>query len=260
MAAPLGGWVTAVGGARAPLWLAAALFLALGLASPLLLDPLGKREPAKLAAVLRTVADQPRLLFPYLFYFVDRYTVGFFVVLFPLYLGALGVDNPASKGRYLAAFLLPFALLQYFSGRLTDRFGPYRPLIIGSLLYGVVLCVVGYSQLFALWPVMIALGVLAAIMLPPAIVLTAQLSSPGTRGSAMGGFNLAGSLGFAVGPLAGAWVFERAGFGLVFVLGGALEIAAALIAVAWLIRLRGRSKGAAAVEPVGRADLQESRE
>ena len=43
--------------------------------------------------------------------------VGFFVVVFPLYVDSLGATDPAVRGRYLAQFLLPFAFLQYFSGR-----------------------------------------------------------------------------------------------------------------------------------------------
>ena len=42
-------------------------------------------------------------------------------------------------------FLLPFALLQYFAGRLTEIVGPYIPLLGGSAAYGLVLCAVGYS-------------------------------------------------------------------------------------------------------------------
>ncbi len=240
LGAPIGGVLSSAFGVRAPLWTASALFLVIGVLALFLEDPLRDRQPRGIRQVLATVAQQPRLLLPYAFHFVDRYTVGFFIVLFPLYLGTLGVDDPALRGRYLAAFLLPFALLQYPSGRLADRFGPYRPLVLGSLAYGLVLCLVGISGLFALWPVMLALGVMASVMFPPAIALTGALSEPGTRGSAMGGFNLAGSLGFAVGPLVGAWAMERAGYGVAFALGGSLEVAAALIAFVVLWRWRRR--------------------
>ena len=60
--------------------------------------------------------------------------------------------------RYLALFLLPFAMFQYFTGKLAERTGPYKPLILGSLLYGGLLCLVGYSEAFMLWWVIIGLG------------------------------------------------------------------------------------------------------
>jgi predicted MFS family arabinose efflux permease len=70
-------------------------------------------------------------------------------------------------------------------------------------------------------------------MFPPAMLLTAQLATPESRGSAMGAFNQAGSLGFAVGPLVGAWAYEARGFGFAFALVGVLEIAIAVAVAAW---------------------------
>ena len=99
---------------------------------------------------------------------------------------------------------------------------------MGSFLYGLVLCWVGVSSLTALRPMMVTLGVLAAVMFPPAILLTAQLSDAQTRGSAVGGFNLAGSMGFALGPVIGAWAYLAQGFGYAFALCGLFEVALAV--------------------------------
>lgn len=240
MGAPFGGLISREMGIRAPLQVAGWLFILLAAGTYFLPVSKALRAQEGLGVIFRTLRDKPRLLFPYAFQFADRYTVGFFVILFPQYLASLGVDDPAVRGQYLAFFLLPFALLQYFTGRLAEKVGPYMPLLIGSLIYGSVLCFVGYSDLFALWWVMMTLGVLASVMFPPAILLTAQLSDAETRGSAMGGFNLAGSLGFALGPLVGVWVFERGGFGPAFVVSGALEILLVAVAGAWLVSRRAR--------------------
>ncbi len=234
LGAPVGGYISRHLGARAPLQVSALLFLLMALASLLLREPPQHRRQVSLGEIGRALRERPRLFLPWLFHFVDRYTVGFFVVLFPLYLGSLGVSDPAVRGRYLALFLLPFAFLQYFTGRLSERTGAYLPLLLGSFLYGVVLCAVGYSDLQALWYVMIALGVLASVMFPPTLTLTGDLSDARTRGSAMGGFNLAGSLGFALGPIVGAWAQETAGFGFAFVVAGTLEIAVVLVTIAAL--------------------------
>ncbi len=236
LGAPLGGYVTRAWGAHAPLQLAAALFFALALGSLALSDSRRLRHQASLREIGAALYGRPRLLLPCLFYLVDRYTVGFIVVLFPLYLASLGIDDPAVRGRYLGLFLLPFAFLQYLSGRLTERIGPLLPLVAGSLLYGVVLCTVGYSDLYALWWAMAILGVLASVMFPPAIVLTAQLSDPRTRGIAMGAFNLAGSVGFAIGPVVGVWAYQTAGYGFAFVLAGVFEILVAGVALLFIRR------------------------
>ncbi len=228
MGAPLGGYLSRSYGAYAPLEAAAVLFFILA-AGSLGLSRAGKTQrQVSLKEIAASLYQRPRLLVPALFYMVDRYAVGFIVVLFPLYLETLGISDPARKGQFLGLFLVPFALLQVPCGWLTERIGPWKPLLAGSLLYGLALCTVGYSDLYAVWWVMLLLGVLAAIMFPPAITLTAQLSDPHTRGSAMGAFNLAGSVGFAIGPIVGVWAFKTYGFAFAFVLAGALEVLAAI--------------------------------
>ncbi len=239
LGAPVGGYFTRWAGPRGPVAAAAALFAVLAVVALALREGQELRSGVRLAEIGRALASRPRLALPCLFHFVDRLAVGLFVVVFPLYLDTLGATDPAVRGRYLSYFLLPFALLQYWTGKLSERWGPLPPLLGGSLLYGLALAVVGYSDLLTLGPVMLALGVFAAVMFPPAILLTARLADPKSRGSAMGAFNLAGSLGFAVGPLLGAWAYGSRGFAFAFVVCGALEVV--LAAGAWLVTRRWRS-------------------
>ena len=234
LGAPVGGYLTRWLGPRAPLEAAAVLFGVLTLLSLLLRDSKTTREGARLREIAAGLRAQPRLLLPYGVHFIDRLAVGLFVVIFPLYLDSLGASDPAVRGRFLSAFLVPFAFLQFFTGRWVERVGPARPLIYGSLLYGMLLSTVGITPLHLLGPVMIGLGVLAAVMFPPAIVLTSALSDSTTRGSAVGGFNLAGSLGFAIGPILGAWAYATEGFGFAFALSGAFEVALGIAAWWWL--------------------------
>ena len=246
LGAPMGGYISRWLGVRAPLAVAAAIFLALSiLAAFALHDSSSLRPQGQMRNIMRALQEKPRLLMPMLFHFVDRLAVGLFVVVFPLYLDSLGADDPAIRGRYLALFLFPFAALQYFTGRLAERTGPVSPLVIGSLLYGIVLCWVGVSSLAALRPMMVTLGILAAVMFPPAILLTATWSDRRTRASAMGGFNLAGSLGFTIGPVLGAWAFKSFGFGSAFLICGWLEILVAL--VGWVVLRRWSTSAAGEV-------------
>ena len=64
------------------------------------------------------------------------------------------------------------------------------------------------------------------------------------RGSAIGGFNLAGSLGFAIGPIIGAWAYTVRGFGFAFVVVGVLEMLLAVVGTLVVLRWRARERGA----------------
>ena len=228
LGAPIGGAISHAAGAAAPLRFAGWLFLALGVGALALPESLASRARAGVRDILATLRGRPRLLVPCLFYFSDRLTIGLFLIAFPLYLGSLGADNPALRGRLLGFFLLPFALLQPVAGRLIERYGPVRPLIVGSLFYGAALCAVGFTPRPALAGLMLLLGSIAAVMFPPTLAMITELADPRARGSAMGAFNLAGSLGFALGPLVGAWAHAAGGFRFTFVLSGAIAIALAL--------------------------------
>ena len=135
LGAPMGGYVTRAGGARAPVYVASLLFVLLAIGSLLLpMRPI-RRSPTRIRGVLDTLRHQPRLVLPMLFHFVDRFTVGFFVVVFPLYVDSLGATDPAVRGRYLAQFLLPFAFLQFFTtlgGATLNQLNNFRVFIFGG--------------------------------------------------------------------------------------------------------------------------------
>ena len=240
--APMGGYLTRWYGARAPLFAAAVSFLLLACLSLFLRESPSLARQLRVREILLALRSKPWVALPFSFHFVDRLAVGLFVVVFPLYVDSLGATDPALRGRYLALFLLPFAFLQYFSGRLAERIGAAGPLVIGSLLYGLALCGLGFSDLGWLQVMMIALGVFAALMFPPAILLVSQWSDANTRASAMGGFNLAGSMGFALGPIMGGWAYTTHGFAFAFVLCGVFEIALSIVGAVLLIRWSRKSE------------------
>jgi MFS family permease len=237
LGAPMGGYFSRDLGPRGPLLVAAGLFLVAGLLAFALRDAAQQGRVVPLREIVTTLRQSPRLLVPWGFYFVDRLTIGLFLVALPLHLASLGTDDPVIRGRYLALFLLPFAFLQPVTGRLVERTGALPPLVWGSLIYGLALGACGWASLDQLWLAMATLGILAAVMFPPTMVLTAAYSSPTSRASAVAGFNLAGSLGFAIGPVLGAWAQEAGGYQLTFLLAGGFEVAAALAGLLVLRRL-----------------------
>ena len=242
LGAPLGGVVTQHWGGRAPLALAGALFLLLAAAALALREAPGLHTRPRLGEIGRALAARPQLLLPWSLYAMERFTVGLFVIVFPLWLLAQHGADPAARGRALAAFLLPFAFLQLGTYRLARRFGPFALLAVGCAGYGAAFALLGRVGAGPYYPILIALGALAAMIFPPTLALTAEWTAPETRASALAGFNVAGSLGFALGPVAGAWAHRSLGegqsFTAAFDLAAATALAGALAAAVAFARSR----------------------
>ena len=192
---------------------------------------------ASVRSAIRLLYNEKRLIVPYAFSFVDRFTVGFFVSVFPLYLGTVHGADPATIGMLMFAFLLPFALLQYPGGRISERTGRAGPIIAGSIVYGLCIIGIGYLDISALWYVMIIGGIFGAFMFSPSAALTGDIAPGDKRGVAMGGFNFFGSLGFVVGPFAGGLIADTYGFGASFAFAGLSEIVIALLFIPALVRI-----------------------
>ncbi|KCZ71667.1 arabinose efflux permease family protein [Candidatus Methanoperedens nitroreducens] len=192
---------------------------------------------ASLRDALLLLKEEKRIFIPYAFSFVERFTVGFFVVIFPLMLAIKYGIGSGSIGMYMTAFLIPFAFLQYPLGAISDRIGRVPPLIIGSLLYGIMVMSVGIVAPPMLVAVMVLGGVVGALMYPPSAALAGDLANLAKRGTAMGGFNLFGSLGFAAGPFIGGVVADRYGFQASFAVAGLAVIIIALIFFSSLIEI-----------------------
>jgi MFS transporter, DHA1 family, tetracycline resistance protein len=226
--APVGGWLSHAHGARAPLVVAGACFLLLALFALGLAEARERAARPSPRAILRALAARPRLLVPGALYLLERFTVGLFVVVFPLHLAELAGAGPATRGRYLALYLFPFAVGQLGTFRLVRRFGALPTLLVGAFAYGAALTLVGRLPAPALAGWMVVLGLLAAVIFPPTLALTAEWSTPETRASALGAFNLAGSLGFALGPVAGAAAARiLGGYAAAFDLAGGVLVAGA---------------------------------
>ncbi|WP_121820822.1 MFS transporter [Halostella salina] len=234
--APLGGQLTEVD-PLAPLYVASGLLLAAGLLVALVDDRAVARDGG-LAEALSNLTATPTLSVPYAFGFIDRLTAGFFALVGTLYFrSTFGLDAGAA-GLMLALFFAPFALLQYPFGALSDRYGRRLPIVAGSACYGVVVIAVGRAPTVALAGAgMVLVGVLGALMSPATMALVTDLAPERDRGTAMGGFNLFGSLGFLAGFLLGGTVADAYGFGTAFLVVGSLEILLAAVTLPVLLRL-----------------------
>ena len=243
--APIGGAIGASDPLRPLIVGGYVMGLAALLAAFALREDFGSGAPKAAAAGLRVaLREQWRLAVPLLFAFADRFTVGFYTTTFSLYLSRVHGAEPPQIGLLISAFMLPFALLSYPFGWLSERTSRVALLGIGSLAYGVgTASLVLWSPAALVW-VMAAIGVSAAVMFVPTMMLTTEYASDALRSTALSAFNAAGSLGFIVGPLVGGWISEgfgsagdwRAGYAAAFVVAGASEVLLVVFALPLLRR------------------------
>jgi MFS family permease len=145
---------------------------------------------------------------PLAYGFADRFLIGVFVSTFTLFLTEVHGVSAASRGMLMSLFLLPFALLSWPAGRLTDRVGWYGPIVAANILFGVVYATYGVLP-FKLLPVaMVLSGALSALMFAPSLVLVSEFARRGFGEGLFGSFQIAGSFGFLTGPLVGGVLVE----------------------------------------------------
>lgn len=244
LGAPLGGWLGR-SDPLTPLLAGGVLILfTVSIAIPFLRDSdlrFESKEPAS-GGLLFAIREQPKLTVPLIFAFADRFTVGFYTTTFSLFLSRVYDFTPPQIGMLIAAFMLPFALLSYPFGWLSERTSRVGLLAAGSLLYGLGTASLVFWSPGQLPYVMAAIGISAAVMFVPTMVLTTEYASEDLRSTALSGFNAAGSLGFIVGPVVGGLVSQSfghegdwlAGYRAAFGVAGGFEIALVLFVLPFL--------------------------
>ncbi|MHA1156309.1 MAG: MFS transporter, partial [Candidatus Heimdallarchaeota archaeon] len=203
-----------LGGFLAKVHTFAPYYVASGLVALVFILSLAILREAETAAKRPTIVDSllivkkyPRIVIPGLFNFVDRFTVGFMIFLLPFFIEEkLGLSSDL-RGVSLAIFALPFILLQFPMGKLSDKIGRYIPLIFGNLCFCIILPMVGYfgSSVYAVLLVLLALlGVFSGISAPSSMALIGDFVKKEDNAMAMGFFNFLGNLGVTLGPLVGS--------------------------------------------------------
>ncbi|RZV06427.1 MFS transporter [Natrinema hispanicum] len=190
--------------------------------------------------VVDRVRSYPTLLVPFAFGYIDRLTAGFFALTGVAYFRDTFDIDAATAGFTLALFFVPFAVLQYPVGSLSDRIGRFLPVVVGSLLYGVTIIAVVLSPTYVAAAIlMVFVGVCGALVSPTTMALVTDIVPATERGAAMGGFNVFGSLGMLSGFLIGGTVTELYGYLPAFLVAGGLEVAIAALAFQPVRRITG---------------------
>ncbi|MFX0051617.1 MAG: MFS transporter [Candidatus Hodarchaeota archaeon] len=236
---PVLGGILAGYGVLIPYYTAALLSIIVCLTSFVLLkEPKQLQKRPSLVENTVIVIRKPRLIIPGIFNFIDRLHIGFILFILPLFLQiGLGV-KPELRGMVLGLFALPFIILQYPVGKLSDRIGRFKPLIFGSICYGIMLVFMGFLGSFGFFVIIVGfiiLGIGNGLTGPPAMALVGDTVEADDNATGMGFFNLMGNVGIIIGPLIGGFLITYTNFVVAFVFAGLIELIS-LVGIILLIK------------------------
>ncbi|MFX0184140.1 MAG: MFS transporter [Candidatus Hodarchaeota archaeon] len=225
---PVLGGILAGYGVFIPYYTASILSIVVFLASLVLLkEPKQLKARPSLTENTTIVFRKPRLIIPGIFNFIDRLHIGFILFILPLFLQiGLGV-RPELRGLVLGLFALPFIILQYPVGKWSDRNGRLKPLIVGSISYGIMLVFMGFLGSFGLFVIIIGfiiLGIGNGFTGPPAMALVGDTVEADDNATGMGFFNLMGNIGIIIGPLIAGFLITYTDFVVTFIIAGLIEL------------------------------------
>jgi DHA1 family multidrug resistance protein-like MFS transporter len=190
-------------------------------------EPARIRGTPTLGETLQIIRKRPELSVPALFNFVDRLHIGFIIFILPMYIQYVLRLGPEPRGLILGIHALPFILLQYPAGRLSDIHGRYLFLISGSAGYGLLLMCSGYIGeigLLSLAASFFVLGIFSGITAPANAALVGDMALRDENAMAVGFFHFAGNMGIILGPLLAGFVIDLSRFQVAFVLAGLVEL------------------------------------
>lgn len=158
-------------------------------------------------------------------------------------LGTLGdawsVD-PVEILLSIPAFMFPFAIMQLFSGTISDAYNRRSTLLIGLATYAAgsaLAALSGSLEFFILTRVIQGVGY--AFVNPVLVALLSEISGPNRQGRSMGYFGSATTAGVSVGPLLGG-AFAGIDWRLAFLV--VTLLAMAMFAAVWFA-FRGEGQG-----------------
>lgn len=171
---------------------------------------------------------QPRLIVPGIFNLVDRLHMGFIVLIIPLFIVEVFGMNTGFRGMMLGILNIPALLMMYPVGKKSDAdWGRFRPLIIGSLGYGISLSltgILGQISIGVFIGLLLFQGLFSGFTTAPASALVGDLIDEKHNGMGIALFNFLGNIGIVLGPIIGGIIVEFFGFAWAFIVAGLIEL------------------------------------
>jgi MFS family permease len=169
----------------------------------------------------------------YIIGFASAFGDNFLLPVVPLYASALG--TPVSQVGFVVAICsYVTALLIIPCGRVSDRVGPQRFMVMGLIVFVTA----PLLYLLAKKPEHLVLvravhGLAFAFFVPAGFALAGNLARPDKRGEAMGWYTMAVHLGFMMGPATGGFILKTLGFEMVFCASSGVAMIGLLLVFIW---------------------------
>ena len=216
-----------------PYYVASILSLLVGVLSIIgIKEPVHLKSQPSLRESVSMAKRTPEIAIPATINFVDRLHMGFLLTALPLMLVQVLDVSESLRGMVLGLFAMPFILLQYPVGRVSDRIGRYKPVVVGSLAYAVTLTTIGIAAQQGLALLVLALmllGAFSGLTAPPTLAWVGDVTKTKDTATGMGFFNFMGNLGMIIGPLLLGTVLAYSGFVVAFIVAGIAELGSLLV-------------------------------
>ena len=172
--------------------------------------------------------------------------------LVPVYAVELGAGG-FQVGLIIASFNLARTFFNPLAGRLSDRWGRKRFIVLGLLLYALVsVFYVGAERIDTLILVRLLHGMTSVLVAPIAMALVADIAPQHRMGRYLGTQNMAVMLGLGIGPAAGGIIRDLFGMQTAFYTMGGLALLTFVGVAAFLPgdRHRKRSQKEKSIAPI----------
>lgn len=167
--------------------------------------------------------------------------IGLIVPILPKFMTELGVTGSIA-GLLVAAFSLTQFLFSPLAGRLADRFGRKRIIILGMLVFALSEWLFGIANdTLLLFVARMLGGVSGAMIMPAVMAYAADVTTKDERAAGMGFINASITTGFIIGPGLGGYI-AKFGLRVPFYIAAAAGIVAAVITLLFLRETRSASE------------------
>ena len=132
---------------------------------------------------------------------VEKFVDALIWVFYPAFLYRQGLSLP-KVGWIIGVYGFTWGVFQLFTGKLSDRIGRHKPIVLGMWICGVGVAMMLLGDGVAWWTASAAVsGFGMALLYPNLSAAVADLAHPDWRGSAIGIYRFWRDLGYGIGAL-----------------------------------------------------------